>query len=212
MILAPLKHVIGKETWSEPKSWRENQKVGVQGVPKCYKEHSANTDHELHRLAHWTFNNGIKVERMNKELRNEIIVKLAVTVSLTIDLVISKATQPQPTLDSAGEHNSNKEFAGYKRSGNANEKEVLESPFSTELQFHLLDLVLSGQQKLMCALEHLMRKSNYRKPTISIQVACSMPSLRSRRPRSLRSAFKAQDLIDSPALWSPCTLQGSKKT
>ena len=129
---------------------------------KCYRENLGKTDQELNRLAHWIFINGLQVESLRSELRKEPIVGYAVTVGLAIDLGISSATQPQPvtmrdddddawsTTVTIGKQNT-------RDAGTQTEMEVLEAAFSPEFHFRLIQLVLSGQQKMRWALKHLMQ-------------------------------------------------------
>ena len=102
------------------------------------------------------------MESLRSELRKEPFVGNAVTVGLAIDLGISSATQPQPvtmrdddddawsTTATIGEQNT-------RDAGTQTEMEVLEAAFSPEFYFRLIQLVLSGQQKMRWALEHLMQ-------------------------------------------------------
>ena len=129
---------------------------------KCYRENLEKTDQELDRLAHGIFINGLQLESLRSELRKEPFVGYAVMVGLAIDLRISSATQPQPvtkrdddddawsTTATIGEQNTRDVVT-------QTETEVLEAAFSPEFHFRLIQFVLSGQQKMRWALEHLMQ-------------------------------------------------------
>ena len=163
MTSTSLRNVITRGTWSQTKSWREYHKVGGQGLPKMLSRKSRKkTDQELDRLAHWIFINGLQVESLRSELRKEPFVGYAVTVGLAIDLGISSATQPQPVTmrDDDDDAWSTTATIGEQNTRNAStqtEMAVLEAAFSPEFHFRLIQLVISGQQKMRWALEHLMQ-------------------------------------------------------
>ena len=121
----------------------------------CVRDNPLAPEVELDRLANWIFTETLLDGEITKELRRQTYVGLAVTVGKALDL---RLNVPATNDDNDDDRWSTTATLGVRATREmATQTEMEEVPFNPEFHFHLLDLLLSGRQKMRRAIEHLIR-------------------------------------------------------
>ena len=119
------------------------------------RENTLSPESELDRLANWISTEGLLHGEISKELRQQTYVGLAVIVGKALDLRLNIPATNDDNDDDRWRTIATVVVRATKEM--ATQTEMEEVPLNPEIHFHLLDLLLSGQQKMRRATEHLIR-------------------------------------------------------
>ena len=125
----------------------------VRAYQTCVRDNPLAPEAELDILASWIFTEGLLHGEITKELRRQTYVGLAVTVGKALDLGLNIPA----TNDDNGRWSTTATVGVRATREMATQTEMEEVHLNPEFHFHLLNFLLSGQQKMRRAIEHLIR-------------------------------------------------------
>ena len=121
----------------------------------CVRDKHLAPEAELKRFANWISTEKLLDGEITKELRRQTYVGLAVTVGKALDF---KLNIPATNDDNDDDRWSITATVGVRLTREmATQTEMEEVPSNSEFHFHLLDLLLYGQQNMRWAIKHLIR-------------------------------------------------------